>query len=103
MSTTNNKRSVIVGVFILIGIVILIVGVLTLGGQRKSFVKNISVESVFDDVGGLQRGNNVWFSGVKIGTVNRIRFQGDSKVQIVMHIDDASKVYIHKDAKARIS
>ncbi|MEO5999983.1 MAG: MlaD family protein [Chitinophagaceae bacterium] len=103
MSTTKNTRSVIVGVFIFIGIVILIVGVLTLGGQRKSFVKTISVESVFDDVGGLQRGNNVWFSGVKIGTVNRIRFQGDAKVQIVMHIDNASKIYIHKDARARIS
>src|ERR1700712_4690619 len=103
MSTASNKRSVIVGIFILIGIVILIVGVLTLGGQRKSFVKAISVDAVFDDVGGLQKGNNVWFSGVKIGTVKRIHFSGDSKVEISMNIDDASKEYIHKDARARIS
>ena len=103
MSTTSNKRSVIVGVFILIGIVILIVGVLTLGGQRKSFVKSISVDAIFDDVGGLQKGNNVWFSGVKIGTVKKINFSGDSKVEISMNIDNASKEYIHKDARARIS
>jgi phospholipid/cholesterol/gamma-HCH transport system substrate-binding protein len=92
-----------VGIFILIGIIILIVGILTLGGQRKSFVKAISVSSIFDDVGGLQKGNNVWFSGVKIGTVKRLHFSGDSKVEIDMNIDDASKIYIHKDARARIS
>lgn len=103
MSTTNNRRSVIVGAFILIGIIILIVGVLTLGGQRKSFVKTISVNSTFDDVGGLQKGNNIWFSGVKIGTVKKIQFSGDSKVDISMNIDNASKEYIHKDAKAKIS
>ena len=103
MSTTNNKRSVIVGAFILIGIIILIVGVLTLGGQRKTFVKSISVDATFDDVGGLQKGNNVWFSGVKIGTVKKIQFAGDSKVDISMNIDEASKVYIHKDARAKIS
>jgi phospholipid/cholesterol/gamma-HCH transport system substrate-binding protein len=103
MSTSSNKRSVIVGVFIVIGIIILIVGVLTLGGQRKTFVKAINVEAVFDDVGGLQKGNNIWFSGVKIGTVKSIRFYGDSKVQISMNIDNASKQYIHKDARAKIS
>lgn len=103
MSTTNNRRSVIVGAFILIGIIILITGVLTLGGQRKSFVKTISVNSTFDDVGGLQKGNNIWFSGVKIGTVKKIQFSGDSKVDISMNIDNASKEYIHKDAKAKIS
>jgi phospholipid/cholesterol/gamma-HCH transport system substrate-binding protein len=61
------------------------------------------VDAIFDDVGGLQRGNNVWFSGVKIGTVNRIHFYGGSQVEIRMHIDNAAKAYIHKDAKARIS
>ena len=103
MSTTNNKRSIIVGMFITIGLIILIVGILTLGGQRKSFVKTITVDAIFEDVGGLQRGNNVWFSGVKIGTVKKIQFYGDSQVEISMNIDNASKAYIHKDARARIS
>lgn len=70
----DNKRSVTVGIFVLIGIAILVVGILTLGAQQKAFVKSIRVTSVFDDVGGLQTGNNVWFSGVKIGTVKKSIF-----------------------------
>lgn len=100
---TNNRRPLIVGIFIFIGLVILIVGVLTLGGQHKTFTKSIIVNTVFEDVGGLQRGANIWFSGVKIGTVRRIQFHGNSQVAITMSIEEASQKYIHKDAKAKIS
>jgi phospholipid/cholesterol/gamma-HCH transport system substrate-binding protein len=76
----DNKKSVIVGVFVLIGIIIFIAGVLTMGGQQKKFVRSIKLNAVFDDIGGLQTGNNVWFSGVKIGTVRKINFYGESQV-----------------------
>lgn len=99
----ENKRSVKVGIFVLIGIIILVVGILTLGAQQKAFVNSIRVTSVFDDVGGLQTGNNVWFSGVKIGTVKEINFYGDSQVEIEMNIESSSKDYIKKNAKATIS
>jgi len=100
---TTNRRPIIVGIFIFIGLVIFIVGVLTLGGQRKTFTKSIVVNTIFEDVAGLQRGANIWFSGVKIGTVKRIQFQGNSQVAITMSIDETSQQYIHKDAKAKIS
>ena len=99
----DNKKSVLVGVFVLIGIAIMVAGILTLGGQQKRFVKSISLKAVFDDVAGLQTGNNVWFSGVKIGTVKKINFYGDSQVEIEMNVEDKSKEYIRKDSKATIS
>ncbi|MFC0264807.1 MlaD family protein [Fontibacter flavus] len=99
----DNKKSVIVGIFVLIGIIIFITGVLTLGGQQKKFVKSIRLNAVFDDVAGLQTGNNVWFSGVKIGTVRNINFYGDSQVEIVMAVESKVKDYIRKDSKATIS
>lgn len=99
----ENKRSVTVGIFVLIGIAILVVGILTLGAQQKAFVKSVRVTAVFDDVGGLQTGNNVWFSGVKIGTVKKINFYGDSQVEIEMNIESSSKDYIKKNSKATIS
>ncbi|MCH7414646.1 MlaD family protein [Belliella sp. R4-6] len=99
----DNKKSVLVGVFVLIGIAILVAAILTLGGQQKRFVKSISLKAVFDDVAGLQTGNNVWFSGVKIGTVKKINFYGDSQVEIEMNVEDKSKEYIRKDSKATIS
>lgn len=99
----DNKKSVIVGIFVLVGIIIFISGVLTLGGQQKKFVKSIRLNAVFDDVAGLQTGNNVWFSGVKIGTVRNINFYGDSQVEIVMAVESKVKDYIRKDSKATIS
>jgi phospholipid/cholesterol/gamma-HCH transport system substrate-binding protein len=98
----DNKKSVIVGVFVLIGIIIFVMGILTLGGQQKKFVKSIQLTAVFDDVAGLQAGNNVWFSGVKIGTVRRINFYGDSQVEIIMNVEQKVQEYIRKDSKATI-
>ncbi|GAC1604175.1 MAG: hypothetical protein NVS3B8_15100 [Chitinophagaceae bacterium] len=102
MSTATNKRSVIVGVFISIGIIIFLVGIFTLGGQQKTFVSSVSITALFDDVSGLQQGNNVWFSGVKIGTVKKISFFGKSQVKVLMHIDQKAQEFIRKDAKAKI-
>src|SRR5690554_1991159 len=99
----DNKRSVIVGIFVLIGIIILVTGVLTLGSQQKAFVKTFSLKAVFDDIGGLQVGNNVWYSGVKIGTVRRVNFYGDSQVEVVMNLDTEVQDFIRKDSKATIS
>ena len=99
----ENKRSVLVGIFVFLGIAILVVGVLTLGGQQKKFVTAIRLNAVFDDVGGLQTGNNIWFSGVKIGTVRKINFYGDSQVEIEMNVEESSAQYIRKDSKATIS
>jgi phospholipid/cholesterol/gamma-HCH transport system substrate-binding protein len=99
----ENKRSVIVGIFVFLGIAILVAGVLTLGGQQKKFVKAIQLKAVFDDIGGLQTGNNIWFSGVKIGTVRKINFYGDSQVEIEMNVEEEVVEFIRKDSKATIS
>ncbi|WP_026954889.1 MlaD family protein [Algoriphagus vanfongensis] len=99
----ENKRSVIVGIFVFLGIAILVAGVMTLGGQQKKFVKAIQLKAVFDDIGGLQPGNNVWFSGVKIGTVRKINFYGDSQVEIEMNVEEEVVEFIRKDSKATLS
>ncbi|HCX77626.1 MAG TPA: MCE family protein, partial [Algoriphagus sp.] len=93
----------IVGIFVFLGIAILVAGVLTLGGQQKKFVKAIHLKAVFDDIGGLQTGNNIWFSGVKIGTVRKINFYGDSQVEIEMNVEKSVAEFIRKDSKATIS
>lgn len=103
MNAAENKRSVIVGIFILLGLVIFVLTIFTLAGKQKKFVKSITLMAVFDDVGGLQTGNNVWYSGVKIGTVKAIDFYGNSQVAITMNIEQEAQKYIRKDAKAKVS
>jgi phospholipid/cholesterol/gamma-HCH transport system substrate-binding protein len=103
MKSTNNKRAIIIGIFIFLGIAILIVTILTLGSQHKTFEKSITIKAVFDDVNGLQKGNNIWFSGVKIGTIRRISISGNAKVEVSLDIEEHSHRFIRKDAKAKIS
>lgn len=100
---SENKRSVIVGIFVFIGIAILVTGVLTLGGQQKKFIQTVHLRAIFDDIGGLQVGNNVWFSGVKIGTVRKINFHGDAQVEVELNVDKKVIDFIRKDSKATLS
>ncbi|WP_080239871.1 MlaD family protein [Spirosoma rigui] len=103
MSTESNKRSIVVGIFVLLGILIFVAGVFVLGGQQKRFTKSVRVMAVFSDVAGLKAGNNVWFSGVKIGTIKRVKFFGTNQVEVDMDIEQSAQPYIRKDAQATIS
>lgn len=103
MSTTNNKRSVIVGIFILIGLIILVITILTLGSQRKTFDRSVTVKAFFDNVNGLQKGNNIWFSGVKVGIIKKVYITGKGIVEVDMSISKDATQYIRKDAKAKLS
>ena len=103
MSAGDNRRSVVVGIFIILGLVILVAGILVLGGQQKRFTSSIRITAVFKDVGGLRAGNNVWFSGVKIGTVKRVHFLGNAQVEVEMNVEKSSQDYIRKNANATIS
>lgn len=102
MEAKKNNRAVVVGIFIAIGIIIFMVGVFTLGGQQKTFGKSVKITAVFDDVQGLHQGNNIWFSGVKIGTVKKIEIVNNSEVKVTLQIDDKAREFIRSDAKAKI-
>ncbi len=103
MKSVKTNRPVVVGIFIFIGIAILVLAVFTLGGQKKTFVKGFQVNAVFDDVSGLVAGNNVWLSGVKIGTVKKISFLNNTKVLVTMVLQKSLEPNIKKDAMAKIS
>ena len=103
MKPNDNKRAIIVGIFIFLGIAIFIITILTLGSQKKTFEKSITVIAIFDDVNGLQKGNNIWFSGVKVGTIKKVTLAGNGKVEVDMNIDQNSQQFIRKDAKAKVS
>lgn len=103
MSTSPNKRAVTVGIFVVLGLVFLVAGILVIGNIHQTFSRKLRVTTLFDDVNGLQKGSNIWFSGVKIGTVKQVDFYGASQVKVIMNIDREAQQYIRKDAKVKIS
>lgn len=102
MKSLKNNRPVIVGIFVFLALVILVVTIFTLGGQKKTFVKSFTINAIFTDVGGLLKGGNIWLLGVKVGTVKKISFYGNSQVLVTMSIEQSAQSQIHKDAMAKI-
>jgi len=102
MNEPVNKRATVVGIFILVGIILLIGSILTIGNLHSTFTRKMRISTLFTDVNGLHEGNNIWFSGVKIGTVKKMEFYGKSKVKVLMDININSKQFIRKDAAVKI-
>ncbi|MFY0256312.1 MlaD family protein [Chitinophaga sp. 30R24] len=100
---SGKRRSVIVGIFVIIGLVIFVSAVLFLGKQQKLFNKSIQVKAIFKDVNGLAAGRNILYSGVKVGTVKKIRFVRANEILVIMNIDVSAQEFLHKDVVARIT
>lgn len=103
MKSNRKNRGVVVGVFVTLGLIILVITILLLGSQRKTFESSIVIKAYFENVSGLQRGNNIWFSGVKVGTIKNVKITTNGLVEVSMNIDEVSKQFIRKDSKAKIS
>jgi len=54
-------------------------------------------------VAGLKKGGAVWFSGVKVGTINDLKFTDSSQVKVKMTIGKDVVPYIHRNAGVHIS
>lgn len=92
-----------VGLFVFIGISFLVAAILLIGDLHKTFEQKVEVVSVFNDVAGLQKGNNVWLSGVKVGTISNVSFNGKSKVKVKILIDTDVQQYIPRNSRVKIS
>ncbi|GEP97217.1 MlaD family protein [Chitinophaga cymbidii] len=103
MKGTSTKRGVVVGIFIFVGLIIFATAILVLGGQRKSFIQSVQVKALFHDVGGLAKGDNIWFSGVKVGTIRKISFVDHNRIEVLMDIEKSSRQFIRKDVVAKVS
>lgn len=102
MSGGKNTRSVVLGIFIILALIIFALGLFVLGGKQSTFGKTIAVSSVFENVGGLKGGSNVLFGGVKVGIVKEIRLMPGNKVQVEMNIENDKKQFIARDAIVRL-
>jgi phospholipid/cholesterol/gamma-HCH transport system substrate-binding protein len=102
MSENSQRRSVVVGLFVLIGMAILVAGILLIGNLNRSLQNRIKIVVYCDDVNGLQKGNFIWFSGVRIGTIKSARIKGPTDVEVIMDIDAKVRQYISKDSKVKL-
>ncbi len=90
------------GVFIFIGIVLFFTGVYYVGKSKNMFDTTFRITGIFHNVGGLQVGNNVRFSGINVGTVDAINIITDTTVHVDVIIEESLQKFIKSDSRAII-
>lgn len=98
--TTSQK--IRLGIFVIIGLTFFVLAIYFIGNKQQMFGKTEHLKAVFTNVGGLQLGNNVRFSGINVGTVRGIEIINDSTISVDMQIDEEIFPHIKKDAVATI-
>ena len=98
--TTSQK--IRLGLFVIIGLILFVLAIYFIGDKQKMFGKTNHLKTIFNNVNGLQLGNNVRFSGVNVGTVRGIEMINDSTIKVDMIIDKTIFKHIKKDAVATI-
>ncbi len=102
MEPKEYRENIRLGIFVITGIVLFFVAIFYIGSERNVFNKTFTVSAVFRNVEGLTEGDNVWLSGVKIGTVKSVTIISEGKVVVSLSLKDKQNEYIRGDATAFI-
>lgn len=94
----HYKREALVGSLVLASVAIFVVGTMWLGG--RSFGRDNLVAAHFTDVGNVKSSTPVKVSGVQVGKVDRIVFEGVGRVRVDLALTE--RVPLQKDASATI-
>jgi len=101
MRNSNGIRTILTGIFVLAGIAILVIGIFIIGGKDKTFKDSLTAKAVFADVNGLAKGSNVWYSGVKVGTVKKVGFVQNG-VEVTFSIEEDVQQKIRNDTRVKL-
>ncbi|MEI6885767.1 MAG: MlaD family protein [Bacteroidota bacterium] len=102
MDTHTQKFKIRLGLFIAGGLAIFVFAIFIIGKQKNLFNPVFKITTSFYNVSGLQVGNNVRFSGITVGTVDRIAIINDSTVKVDMLIRKEVKQFIKTDCEVAI-
>ena len=99
----SSSEKIRVGIFVFVGTIILVISLYFIGSRQHIFTRNIQLHAVFENVNGLQIGNNVRYSGINVGTVTKIEMKEVGKIIIQMSVEEKASYFIKKDAVASIN
>ena len=100
----TSMRAVLVGAFVLGGLVLFSIGLFLIGNRRMLFADNFDVRSQFAEVAGLQPGAKVRVAGMDAGEVREIHVPTGprAKFQVVMRVRSDLHQVIRTDSVASI-
>lgn len=99
---TRTLDNLKLGLFVLAGVLFLIFSLYMIGRNRNLFGASFTVSANFRNVNGLTVGNNVRFSGIDVGTVQKIEIMSDTLVRVTMVLEKNVRKFIKKNAIASV-
>ncbi len=102
MDKNSPKFKVRLGLFIAGGLTLFVLAIFIIGKQKNLFNPVFKLTSTFYNVSGLQVGNNVRFSGINVGTVDKISIINDSMVRVDMLVKKEINQFIKSDCEVAI-
>jgi phospholipid/cholesterol/gamma-HCH transport system substrate-binding protein len=102
METHTPKFKMRLGLFIAGGIALFVMAIFIIGKQKNLFNPVFRLSTTFYNVSGLEVGSNIRFSGINVGTVDRIKIINDSTVQVDMILTKSVQPFIKTDCEAGI-
>ncbi len=97
--TSNTIR---LGIFVTIAISLFIAAIYYIGNRQNLFGTSFRITTVFNNINGLQTGNNVRYNGINVGSVEAIFIESDSTVRVNLALQEEMKNFIKSDATATI-
>lgn len=98
----SSQFKVRLGLFVAGGFILFAFAIFLIGRQKNLFNPVFKLTTTFYNVGGLQVGNNIRFSGINVGTVENIRIINDSTVKVDLIIQKDVQRFIKTDCQAAI-
>ncbi|MBK8496114.1 MAG: MCE family protein [Chitinophagaceae bacterium] len=95
----NNVK---LGTFVLGGLLFLVLLLYMIGRNSNLFGKTYVLKARFENIQGVVAGNNVRFSGIHAGTVQKVKILSDTVIEVTMIIETKMKSIIRKTALVSI-
>jgi phospholipid/cholesterol/gamma-HCH transport system substrate-binding protein len=102
MEKHSQKFKIRLGIFVIVGLALFMLTVFIIGKQKNLFDPVFSLFAKFNNVSGLQVGNNIRFAGINVGSVNKITIVNDSTVSVEMLVRKNVKQFIKTDCMVTI-
>lgn len=86
---TNRKFDIRVGIFVFIGVVLLLASILVVGGDKVFLASYVQYKGLAKSTQGLATGSIVSLSGIRVGNVRRVIFnESTDDLVIIMDIEE---------------
>ena len=90
------------GLFVILGTLFFVASMYFIGDRQSLFGSTFKIKAIFSNVNGLQKGNNIRFLGIDVGTVNEIEILNDTSILVTMIIKEENRAFIKKNSISTI-